>query len=244
MSRFLRPASVLLCALSLGARPAPAQGVDTGTLLTAGAATTAASVLLDDAARTRFAADPGEPYGAWSDAGDVLGRGRWVVAGTLGTYGLARLAGREPLAAAAGRTLAGLVAAGAANGALKVAVGRQRPYGDDPLRFDPVNWENAWQSFPSGHVVTVFALASAVSEEAGRPWVTGAGYGAAALVAWSRVHENKHWLSDVIGGATVGAVTSRFTVRWLRRRAGATEAPSEPTLVLLSRGIAVQIPVR
>lgn len=223
-------------------RPAAPQGPSARAVLLAGASITAGSLLLDDTALDELGTADGAAYGSWSDAGDLLGRGRWAVAGVAVTYGVARAAGSEGLAAASGRVLAGLAAAGVANGILKVAVGRQRPYADDPLSFHPLNLHNAWQSFPSGHAVTAFGLAAAVSEEAGRSWVTVPAFGAAGLVAWSRMHENKHWMSDVVGGATVGIVASRETVRWLRRRAapGAATAPAAE-LVLLPRGLAVTL---
>lgn len=48
--------------------------------------------------------------------------------------------------------------------------------------------------------------------------MTAATYGAASLVGWSRVYEDRHWTSDVVGGALLGIATSRWTVRRLHAR--------------------------
>jgi hypothetical protein len=60
---------------------------------------------------------------------------------------------------------------------------------------------------PRGHA---FALAAAALGRGRRPWATALGYGAAGVVGWSRIHEDRHWASDVVGGAIGGAVVSRL----------------------------------
>ena len=57
-----------------------------------------------------------------------------------------------------------------------------------------------WHSFPSAHAVHVFGLAAAIDEEAGRAKVSALVYGAASVVAWSRVYHDAHWASDVVAG--------------------------------------------
>jgi membrane-associated phospholipid phosphatase len=135
-----------------------------------------------------------------------------------------------------------LGSAGVANGLLKYGVGRLRPRGEaGSHRFRPMNRADHWQSFPSGHVVVAFAVASAVAEEADRPFVTVAGYGAAALVGWSWMYEDRHRASDVIGGAIVGTVVSRATVRWLHERA-ATAKEAEIRVWFSPGAIGVSVP--
>jgi hypothetical protein len=58
-------------------------------------------------------------------------------------------------------------------------------------------------SFPSGHTTTAFAFAAAVTEMHGWAWGAPA-YSLATFVAFSRINDNKHFLHDVVAGATIG----------------------------------------
>ncbi len=58
-------------------------------------------------------------------------------------------------------------------------------------------------SFPSGHTTTAFAFASVVAKE--HEWYWGASaYSLATLVALSRIHDNAHYIHDVVFGAAIG----------------------------------------
>jgi len=61
-------------------------------------------------------------------------------------------------------------------------------------------------SFPSGHAATAFAVASVLERHLGYrfawPTVLSATY-----VATSRLHDNRHFLSDVVFGAAIGTAT-------------------------------------
>jgi membrane-associated phospholipid phosphatase len=106
----------------------------------------------------------------------------------------------------------------------------------------PAIWVAAGASLavlPSDHAVTAFAVAGTLCEELRRPWVTGLAYGTAGLVGWSRIHENRHWASDVVAGALVGAFAARLTVRHLHwNRAGSTV---DDPMRLASRPAAVRV---
>jgi membrane-associated phospholipid phosphatase len=59
-------------------------------------------------------------------------------------------------------------------------------------------------SFPSGHSTGAFSFASVIQAEHG--WISGGiAYTYAALVAYSRMNDNRHLLHDVVAGATIGA---------------------------------------
>ncbi len=94
---------------------------------------------------------------------------------------------------------------------LKRAVGRTRPDGD-PKRSN--------SSFPSSHAANAFALAWVL----GHRWRRGiVPFVALALVvAFSRMYLNRHFLSDVVVGALIGAGCAWAAARWLplRRRVG------------------------
>jgi membrane-associated phospholipid phosphatase len=77
-----------------------------------------------------------------------------------------------------------------------------------------------YQSFPSGHSTTAFAAAAAVQAETGEWWphaqwiLRPTLYGGAALVALSRIYEDKHWASDVVLGSAIGAFAGLKVVRF------------------------------
>jgi hypothetical protein len=79
---------------------------------------------------------------------------------------------------------------------LKFAVGRERP--------DKSNH----QSFPSGHSAVTFAGATVLERHLG--WKKSAlAYIIAGYVASSRLHDNVHYLSDVVFGSAVGTIAGR-----------------------------------
>ncbi|HWK89749.1 MAG TPA: phosphatase PAP2 family protein, partial [Longimicrobium sp.] len=169
------------------------------------------------------------------------GRPGYAAVLLIGAWAGGEAADEPGVSEAAVHVGAGMIAAGIANGVLKYSVGRERPNEtDDPLRFRPFNPENRWQSFPSGHAVVAFSVAAAMSEEARRPWVTALTYGAASLVAWSRVYDDKHWTSDAVGGALIGIAAGRGTVWLLHRSRGGGGA----ALVAAPGVLGITVPVR
>jgi membrane-associated phospholipid phosphatase len=68
-------------------------------------------------------------------------------------------------------------------------------------------------SFPSGHSIAAFAVATVVARRYRQHrWVPYAAYGLAALVGFSRVSLSEHFLSDVFVGGVLGYSISRFAV--------------------------------
>ena len=67
------------------------------------------------------------------------------------------------------------------------------------------------QSFPSGHAAITFAAATVIERHLG--WRKAAlGYVIASYVAASRLHDNRHYVSDVVFGAAVGTIAGRTVV--------------------------------
>lgn len=68
-------------------------------------------------------------------------------------------------------------------------------------------------SFPSGHTATAFMCAQMLHREYGEtlsPWISVAGYGLAATTGIFRVIANRHWCSDVMGGAAIGILSTEL----------------------------------
>lgn len=89
-------------------------------------------------------------------------------------------------------------------GGIKVVVGRARPFtGADANDFSGWSWHDDHQSFPSAHATAAFAAARVLSPQLTPMQRVGA-YSAASLVAYSRIYQSDHWLSDVVFGAGLG----------------------------------------
>jgi len=157
----------------------------------------------------------------------------------LGTILAGLIASDDDIARAGGRITGSLVTAGVSNGILKYVVGRTRPNhssNPDPDEFAPFSGN---VSFPSGHTAMAFALAASVSNEVHfLPAQIGL-YGAATLTGWSRINDNAHWLSDVLGGAAVG-ITSAMIMdgKWTIFGAGQPHFLATPKSVSASMSIA------
>lgn len=94
----------------------------------------------------------------------------------------------------------------------KYASTRQRPLVDPP---DGNRWflGNRNDSFFSGHTTTAFSVATVIAEEYKETvWIPIASYTLATCAGLSRLHDNKHWASDILTGALVGYVTGKLIV--------------------------------
>ncbi len=126
----------------------------------------------------------------------------------LGTIATGLITGDAGITRSGERITAGLLLAGVTSSALKLATGRRRPGGGTgPYEFHPFSGNDAW---PSGHTTMAFALAAGVSDELHSTPAAIVLYGAAALTGWSRLNDDRHWLSDVLAGAAVGVTSAKL----------------------------------
>jgi len=88
---------------------------------------------------------------------------------------------------------------------VKRTLGRNRPVAENgPYHFAGPNWKDVDQSFPSGDVVVAFSLSTVLAAEAKSLPVAVALYSLAAATAFQRLHRDRHWFSDTVGGAAWG----------------------------------------
>jgi membrane-associated phospholipid phosphatase len=93
-----------------------------------------------------------------------------------------------------------MIVNGAYTSLLKYTVHRDRPDGSNSL------------SFPSGHTSTAFSLAAVADRHYG--WKVGVpAYLLASGIGLSRIEKDKHYLSDVLAGATLGIIVGRTVAR-------------------------------
>jgi len=150
----------------------------------------------------------GEPVVVFGISGGI------VLAGTI--------AGRDDVQRSGGRVLLSVIAAEVSSIVLKASAGRYRPAEtDNPYIFKPFSGHD---SFPSGHTTMAFALATSLSNEIHNGWVSAALFTFATGTAWSRLNDERHWFSDVLGGATVGisaaTIVSRHPPKFLAEPSG------------------------
>jgi membrane-associated phospholipid phosphatase len=102
---------------------------------------------------------------------------------------------------------------------LKWTVGRGRPFvgGEaDAFNFSHFAGSPAYYSFPSGHAITAFALAFAVSAVWPQARLAMAVY--ALIIAATRLALLAHHPSDVVAGALVGIIGAMFVRYWFAAR--------------------------
>jgi membrane-associated phospholipid phosphatase len=95
---------------------------------------------------------------------------------------------------------------GAINYIPKFLFHRERPF----VNNDPLAWCGPFKcfenhSFPSGHTMSAFAIATIIASEYKEYKVVPViCYSIATLTGLSRINDNKHWASDVLMGAALG----------------------------------------
>jgi hypothetical protein len=110
---------------------------------------------------------------------------------------------------------------------IKVAVRRERPIAPDGS-------QASGYAFPSGHSTMTFAVATVLQQHLG--WRAAVPtYLVASYVAMSRLHDNRHFASDVAFGATDGIIIGR-SVTWHGRNFYAS-----PMLVPRGAGLMVML---
>jgi len=132
--------------------------------------------------------------------GSYLGQLYTLLPAAMTVYAVGR-AKDEPKVSHVGMDLLqSLAVAEAIVNALKYTTRRERPDG------------SGRNSFPSGHAADTFAFATALERHLGWKGAVPA-YIFSSYVAISRLPDNRHWLSDVVFGSTVGIIAGRTVTR-------------------------------
>jgi membrane-associated phospholipid phosphatase len=164
-----------------------------------GAGATGASAFFDDNCQRYFG--PSRRLKWAGDMADFLGRPYVLtpIAGAL--YGIGRISHDHPRFRNGTYDIAQVFLINAAyTTAIKYASYRERPDGSNHL------------SFPSGHTSNAFAWATVANHYYGPKFGVPA-YLLAGLIGVGRMEKNVHWLSDVVGGASIGYLVGRTVVR-------------------------------
>lgn len=88
---------------------------------------------------------------------------------------------------------------------IKLVLGRRRPRDDIEMNlygFKPFAFDTQYNSFPSGHALTIMCVA--VIASAACPWLAPLWFAIALWLALTRALLTAHYLSDVLAGAGIG----------------------------------------
>jgi membrane-associated phospholipid phosphatase len=164
-------------------------------LLIGGAATGVGAIFDDDVAE--WIADPSNSFGTSLESG---ARPAWVAGVVAALFATGRAVDAPRFRAVTYDWMDAFLVNAAYTTVIKELVKRERPDSSDNL------------SFPSGHSSNAFALAVVAERHYG--WKAGVpAYALASAVAVSRLQRNKHYLSDVLAGSTLGYIVGRTVVR-------------------------------
>lgn len=180
-------------------------------------AVTGAALAADQSIRDRLH-DPHDRIGrTMSDIGNGFGDGVIVYSSLLGLSVGGKALGMPGLYGVASRALKSTLLSGGAAMALKTLGGRDRPLNsiDNPYGFHPFRFQD--NSLPSGHTAVAFALATSLARETPDQWSDIGFFTLATLTAYARMHDDKHWASDVVLGAGIGILSARFVHRFQAR---------------------------
>src|SRR5450631_2444166 len=98
---------------------------------------------------------------------------------------------------------------------LKSAIGRARPFvNGDKGDFRPFQLKTDYDSMPSLHTASSFAMASVMSSMSDNFLIKMSYYSAATFVGFSRMYQDNHWASDVILGAAIGELCGQIVTRY------------------------------
>jgi len=151
---------------------------------------------------------PGGHYTFYQDTSDIAIAG---LAATLGGVWLYGIKGDHPHARETGEIeLETLVNTFLVYTPMQFIAARQRPgegngHGDF-LRHSMIN-----TSFPGGHAMFTWAMATVVAHEYSQPWVRVLNYSAAFTVTLTRFLARDHWASDMWVGTGLGLAIGTYT---------------------------------
>jgi len=196
-----------------------------GTLAVAGAV--GVTSLFDDEIRDEVRRNRGQNLDRAADVGNLVGH-PLLHLGVAGAVWGGGLLADSPRWRDTGLMMGeAAVIADAATFVLKQSLGRARPdTGSGKGSFRPFQFESDYDSFPSMHMTSSFAMASVLTRTSGSVPVGILSYGTAVFVGFSRMYDDKHWASDLLLGAAIGELAGRVVTNHYARKGSVAVVPS------------------
>jgi membrane-associated phospholipid phosphatase len=185
---------------------------------------------LDAAVRRHWCWTNREKADVWSDATLTLS-----VVGSVGTFVAVRGGFEDGFGEEALLLVEAAALSQGLNQGIKFLFRRQRPWAhaQDPPGDEEMRSRDSVLSFASGHAATAFTLAvtsgslASLRGDEGKEWVWATGLTFATATAYLRVAADRHYLTDVLAGAAVGAAVGWTVPRLVDRRPKAPASPNE-----------------
>jgi membrane-associated phospholipid phosphatase len=96
---------------------------------------------------------------------------------------------------------------------LKFIIGRERPIATtNSMVFKPLSFKYIYESMPSGHTTSAFALSTIMSRHAHSTFLKILAYVPAGFTMFSRIYQDQHWLSDEVPAAAIGFFVGNWVV--------------------------------
>ncbi|HEX8961110.1 MAG TPA: phosphatase PAP2 family protein [Geobacteraceae bacterium] len=196
-------------ALEVVRTPADTEGYGLlGTLATAGAV--GLTYVFDADIRDKVQGTRGRTLDKAADVGSIVGDPFVHLGVAAAVYGGGALAGSAKWQETGEMLGEAAILADASGFILKEAIGRGRPFAaQDKGSFRPFQFRTDYDSMPSLHTASSFAMASVLASTSESIPAKLFYYGAATFVGFSRIYKDKHWTSDVVLGAALGELCGR-----------------------------------
>lgn len=163
----------------------------------AGGLASAALHPIDDTTNSNLS---GATFNKIFKAGALLGQSYVLLPSALTVYTVGRVSHNSRVSHIGSDLIESLAIAEMMTETLKYTVRRERPDG------------SSRNSFPSGHAAGTMAFATTLERHFGWKLYLPA-YALATYVATSRLHDNRHYVSDVAFGSAVGIIAGRTVTR-------------------------------
>ena len=177
---------------------------------------------------------------------DVFGEEYFILPSVALTYAISAINKDNRLRNVSLAVLQSFVYAEVASAGLKVLTCRERPTanGQQPTA-NGQTWHGPFAtfestSFPSGHAMRSFALATTVAGfYPEKKWVGIVSYSLATMTSVGRVAGKEHWTSDVIVGAALGYFIGRGVVKFNEKIGNVSSLEIQPVATNCGLGIVI-----
>lgn len=173
---------------------------------------------IQDWVQSQRSEDSDEAAGLFRHEGEPI----WWGGISVGLTAAGLIIGDADVARAGGRAMTAVAASAAVSTGIKFLLGRSRPAeGVGAFEFHPFSslkdstGVQLRFAMPSGHTTAAFAVATSLADDIRSPVADIVLYTLATGTAWSRMNDDRHWLTDTALGAILGITTAKVVNgRW------------------------------